>query len=259
MNHFVSRALLLALAFATAGAQAQDSRDYYLFQRSALPQALHVDFESATGTRDAGAFGRHGMEGLVRSGWTAAEHWTLEASGSVAENRDTDEHGGAWSAEARYGWSAEDAEWGLGVGGGYRRSYDGVSIPYLRLVGERALQRWHFAMNGVVELPQSAERDSTDVLISLGSSYTLSAALRLGFELAGEDLEGLFASDEAEGGAKFVFGPTLAWRSGETTALRVHLGWIHALTANAPTNPGAADYRAHRDGLLARLSLSFAR
>src|SRR5689334_6395512 len=54
----------VAAALLVSQAHAQEPRDYYLYQRAAAPSALHVDFETATGTRDAGVFGRHGMEGL---------------------------------------------------------------------------------------------------------------------------------------------------------------------------------------------------
>jgi hypothetical protein len=248
------------LAVCVHPANAQEPRDYYLYQRAALPASMHVDFETATGTRDAGAFGRHGVEGLVRSGLTMAEHWTLEGSVGVAQNNDTDERGVGWSAEARYGWSPEGSGWGLGFGGGYRRDYEGVSIPYLRVIGERALERWNFAMNAVAEFPQSTareERDSADMLFSLGASYAVSAPVRLGLELAGEDLEGFFDEVEAEGGAKFILGPTLNWRIGESRIFRAHVGWIYAATANAPSNPESTDYRGHRNGVLARVSLGF--
>ncbi len=249
----------IVLAVCVNSVNAQEPRDYYLYQRAALPASMHVDFETATGTRDAGAFGRHGVEGLVRSGFTASEHWTVEASVGVAQNNDTDTRGVGWSAEARYGWSPEDSGWGIGFGGGYRRDYEGVSIPYLRFIGERALERWNFAMNGVVELPQSTAtnpRDSADYLMSIGTSYSISAPVRVGFELAGEDLEGFFGT-EAEGGAKFVLGPTLNWRMSNNHVLRAHIGWIHAATVNAPTNPASPDYRSNRNGLLARVALGF--
>lgn len=257
---WVLRSSVIVLAVHVHSVNAQEPRDYYLYQRAALPASMHVDFETATGTRDAGAFGRHGVEGLVRGGVTASEHWTIETSFGVAQDSDTDERGLGWSLEGRYGWSPEDSGWGLGIGAGYRRDYEGVSIPYLRLVGERMLDRWNFAMNAIAEFPQSTatqERDSADLLFSVGSSYALSAAVRVGVELAGEDLEGFFAQDEAEGGAKLILGPTLNWRMGESRVFRAHVGWIHAATANAPSNPESPDYRGNRNGVLARVSLGF--
>jgi hypothetical protein len=257
---FVLRCGGIVLAVGFQSVNAQEPRDYYLYQRAALPASMHLDFETATGTRDAGAFGRHGVEGLVRGGYTMAEHWTIETSLGVAQNNDSDERGLGWSAEARYGFSAEDSGWGLGFGGGYRRDYEGVSIPYLRVIGERALKRWNFAMNAVAEFPRSTatqERDAADMLFSVGTSYAMSPAIRLGLEVAGEDLEGFFDEAEAEGGAKFILGPTLNWRMGEGRLVRAHVGWLYAATANAPSNPDSTDYRGHRNGVLARVSLGF--
>ncbi len=269
----ISRLVLVLAVLGAGRAGAQEPRDYYLYQRAALPSALHVDVETATGTRDAGAFGRRGLEGLVRTGLTLAEHWTFEGTVGVAEDRDTDERGVGFSAEARYGWSPEGSGWGLGAGGGYRRDYTGVSIPYVRMIGERALARWNIAVSGLVEFPvneadeeeeeEAAEgegqRDAADLILSLGTSYAVSSALRLGVELAAEDLEGFVDDEEAEGGAKFILGPTLNYRFGADRIVRGHVGWIYAATANEPTNPGAADYRGNRHGVLARVSLGFGR
>src|ERR1044071_762204 len=88
---------VLLLAAVDAGAQAP--RDYYLYQRAALPSSLHVDLETATGTRDAGACGRRGVEGLVRSGITLGDTWTFEGTVGVADNNDTDERGVGFSVE----------------------------------------------------------------------------------------------------------------------------------------------------------------
>jgi len=251
----------LALLACASQAGAQDPRDYYLYQRTTLPSALHVDFETASGTRDAGAFGRHGVEGLVRTGVTLSDRWTLESSVGVADDHDTDQHGVGWSAEARYGLSTDDEGWGLGLGAGYRRSYDGVSIPYLRLVGERSLARWNVAFNSVVEMPESdrQEHDNVDLIESIGTSYAVSSTLRAGVELAAEDVEGFFSHDEAEGGAKFILGPTLSWLVGDGQTVRAHVGWIYAATANAPTNPESPDYRGHRNGVLARIAFGYGR
>src|ERR1700747_3007991 len=95
----LSRYGAIVLAVCVNSVNAQEPRDYYLYQRAALPAPVHVDFETATGTRDAGTFGRHGVEGLVRSGVTVSEHWTFEGALGLAQNNDTDDRGVGWSAE----------------------------------------------------------------------------------------------------------------------------------------------------------------
>lgn len=256
MNHYLRCATLVAALALASAAAAQEPGDYYLYQRAALPQALHLDVETAMGTRDAGVFGRRGVEGLARSGVSVGDRWTLEGSVGFGENRDDAAQAVAWSAEARYGFSVADG-WALGLGAGDRRDLAGVNVPYLRLVGEHAMARWHLAMNGVVEAPQAADRDGADFLLDVGASYALDPRVRLGIENDLEDLEGFFGSREAEGGARLVLGPTLLWRAGAGTRVKAHVGWIHALTANAPTNPDSPDYRYNRNGVLARLSLGF--
>jgi hypothetical protein len=46
-------------------------------------------------------------------------------------------------------------------------------------------------------------------MTTLGIARQLGPAVRFGIESVGEDLEGLFEADEAEGGAKVMVGPSL--------------------------------------------------
>lgn len=54
-------------------------------------------------------------------------------------------------------------------------------------------------------------RDALDVVSTIGVSRDLSTTVRVGVESVAEDLEGLVEADEAEGGAKLMVGPSLAF------------------------------------------------
>jgi len=53
-------------------------------------------------------------------------------------------------------------------------------------------------------------RDPVDVMLTAGMSLRLLTWLRLGVEYVGQDLEGEFDPDEAEGGPRHLLGPTMA-------------------------------------------------
>ncbi len=67
-----------------------------------------------------------------------------------------------------------------------------------------------FAGNVQAEKVFAASRDKIDVLVTAGTSWAMSEHVRVGAEYVGQDLEGLYQRDEAEGGARHMVGPDLA-------------------------------------------------
>jgi hypothetical protein len=55
----------------------------------------------------------------------------------------------------------------------------------------------------------SSDRDAVDLVTSVGWTRKLSRGVSLGVEAIGEDLEGFWESEEAEGGARLLVGPSL--------------------------------------------------
>jgi len=68
---------------------------------------------------------------------------------------------------------------------------------------------WKAAANARIEKAFATDRDSFDLITSLGVSRRISGQLFGGVEAVGQDLEGLWETDEAEGGAKVLVGPSL--------------------------------------------------
>ena len=68
---------------------------------------------------------------------------------------------------------------------------------------------WKFAANARVEKAFAADRDAFDVISSFGVLRRINGQLFGGVEAVGQDLEGLWETDEAEGGAKVLIGPSL--------------------------------------------------
>jgi hypothetical protein len=230
--------------------------DPFFFVPGRLTQDWLVSAEASTGTRDAGVYGRHGTAAAARAALAHAG-WTLEAAAGVVDNTINDQTEQTYLAEGRYSWDN-----GLAAGAGYRYDYDGVSVPYLHFLWNTEVASRPLAFSAQVEFPQSRSdstdrRDSTDLLLAAAAGLPCFGPLSCAFEIAAEDIEGFFEEEEAEGGAKFILGPTLAWRWQEDREIKLFAGWIHALTANEPTREDFPDYRGHRDGMMLRLALGF--
>lgn len=130
----------------------------------------------------------------------------------------------------------------LAVGLGGARNYDGVGVALGRVAAGLRWRRTLLAGNLRLERPLatgSAPRDALDVISTLGVTRQMGSALRVGLEAVGEDLEGFFEADEAEGGAKAMVGPTLHLGAPEARwGLAVAGGPVLRLTRS--TVPGGA-------------------
>ncbi|HTE45409.1 MAG TPA: hypothetical protein VK636_09220 [Gemmatimonadaceae bacterium] len=98
----------------------------------------------------------------------------------------------------------------LGTNIGMRHEYTGTNVLLARLVGGRTTERSALAADVLLEHPYAAGRDGADVVTTIGATRALTSRLWLGVEAVGSDLEGLWDSEEAEGGATVLVGPTFA-------------------------------------------------
>jgi hypothetical protein len=147
----------------------------------------------------------------------------------------------------------------LAVGGGARREISGVNVMLGRAVVGFESQRFRLLGNLLIEKPFEEERDALDLITSLGFGWKLKPTLTLGFETVGEDLEGLWDEEEAEGGAKLFFGPVAHWTL-PSHHLQVTLGGGPVLnvrptsiTSTAERPLGAGD----RSGYTVRASVAY--
>jgi hypothetical protein len=98
----------------------------------------------------------------------------------------------------------------LGTDVGLRREYTGTTVALARMVGARTTSHSALAADVLLEHPYSADRDGVDIITTVGATRALMSNVWLGVEAVGSDLEGLWDSEEAEGGATVLVGPTLA-------------------------------------------------
>jgi hypothetical protein len=149
----------------------------------------------------------------------------------------------------------------LGLGG--MLDYSGSGVALGRLAAGVRWPQWELAGNVRLErslAPASARRDALDVITSVGLSRRLARPLRVGLEAVGEDLEGIFDPNEAEGGAKVMLGPTLAVAPNAHWQLLVGGGPVLRLSQSLVTGAGSSVPREliTRSGYVIRSSVSYA-
>ncbi|MEO5820976.1 MAG: hypothetical protein ABIT71_10745 [Vicinamibacteraceae bacterium] len=97
----------------------------------------------------------------------------------------------------------------LAVGMGMRHEAQGVNVLLGRLVAGRSFAAWRLDGNALFEKPFAADRDRVDLITTVGVARRVTPAFHVGVELIGQDLEGFWEEDEAEGGARVLIGPSL--------------------------------------------------
>jgi hypothetical protein len=104
----------------------------------------------------------------------------------------------------------------VSLGPGFRHEYSGTNVLLGRIIVGRHFASWDVYGNMLFEKPFSPTRDDIDLVLMLGWSYSVSTAIRVGIEGVGQDLEGFWEANEAEGGARLFVGPTLTAAIPET-------------------------------------------
>jgi hypothetical protein len=98
----------------------------------------------------------------------------------------------------------------IAAGLGAIREWSNSKAIFSRFIAGYNTQKWKLAGNMRFEKSFESQRDKIDLLSSVGVQHQFSKSLFVGFEAAGEDLEGLWDKEEAEGGAKLFIGPSLS-------------------------------------------------
>ncbi|TCD12028.1 hypothetical protein EZ449_03095 [Pedobacter frigidisoli] len=97
----------------------------------------------------------------------------------------------------------------LGAGLGLSRDWSNVGAAISRITVSFDKQNWRLVGNLRFEKAFDKSRDKLDFISAMGFQHRLSDEWYLGFEAIGQDLEGFWEKDEAEGGAKVMIGPSI--------------------------------------------------
>ncbi len=217
----------------------------YVYQNvgAGAEMSATIQFETGYGSRASRALGPDGIEQGARLRFQPWRTLGLEAWGGALFDPGRTGVDGQAAAVEIIGRLLEQRDHGinLDLGAGYIYDYREEHVPRLRLTLGRSFGRWDVSLSGLLEVPVGAAgRDEADVMTSLAASVAVTGGLRLGLELAAEDLEGLEDATEAEGGAKFLFGPTLAWSPGSGLFCKLNVAALYAYRANQRPAPGAS-------------------
>ncbi|MBK5194341.1 MAG: hypothetical protein JJE07_14300, partial [Flavobacteriaceae bacterium] len=185
----------------------------FLFSVTTLtPQDLtwSLNYSGSYGERVTGPFGYDGVgQQLAVKGYLGSR-FTLYANASFGfpgENNTAS----AQQAEIIHDFIGGKKPLGIrfGAGLGVRRDYSDVKSLLSRLTLSFEAPRWKAGGNLLFEKALAANRDQIDVITSMGFHYRFFGELYGGIEAVGEDLEGFWDKEEAEGGAKLLVGPSI--------------------------------------------------
>jgi hypothetical protein len=113
------------------------------------------------------------------------------------------------SGEALYSFLGAARPIALAAGGGVLHEADGVNVLLARVVAGRSTNASTLYCNLLFQKPLASDRDAVDLITSVGWARKLPHGVSLGVEGIGEDLEGFWDPEEAEGGARLLAGPSL--------------------------------------------------
>ncbi len=126
----------------------------------------------------------------------------------------------------------------LALSAAYLHDFEQVSAVAGRAEASLDIRRLRLASMIHTERAFAANRDSVDLYAVAGASYRVLDSLRIGAEYVGQELEGAWQPDEAEGGIRHFAGATLAWAPAERVLLSA--GPAFGLDRASPTVLGKA-------------------
>ena len=205
------RKLLVALLVAVAVPAEAQVRPFAFTVTTAAPSETErwtLQYDTGYAERSAAPFGydgleqRVGVQGSLGAGFTVLGQFGLGVAGEGV-TRSTQE------AEVLKDILGASRTLQLAGGVGLRREWEGATVLLGRvLLGHRFARSTLFG-NVRLEKPLAESRDALDLITSVGWLRRLASGVHLGVEAIGEDLEGFWEPEEAEGGAKLFVGPSL--------------------------------------------------
>lgn len=141
--------------------------------------------------------------------------------------------------------------WRLGAGLGGRRDFENEYSLLGRATLEYLNPKWKIGGNLLLEKEFEENRDAIDIITSVGIHYNFIGGFYGGIEAIGEDLEGFWDDEEAEGGAKLMVGPSLNLSPQKSRfSFSLSGGPVILATENEPSNPNPIRELPSKAGLL---------
>jgi len=144
--------------------------------------------------------------------WFPASRWTVMANAAL-NNYPFSKTGFGSQFEVFYAIQNKPTRF-LQIGGGLRREKD-TNVALLHAIASWNKARSLIQTSLVLEKAASPDRDAVDLISSFGWLRRISSRISVGFETVGQDLEGFWEKNEAEGGARILIGPAFHVSMGE--------------------------------------------
>jgi hypothetical protein len=146
---------------------------------------------------------------------------------------------------------------GLALGLGVRREWRGATVLLGRIAAGHSFRHSSLFGNLRFERPLAPGRDAIDLLTTLGWRRRF-GAVHVGVEAVGEDLEGFWEAEEAEGGAKLFVGPSLQLApAGRAWSATVCGGPILYATRSGRASPADRPLESTGNGYTMRFAVSY--
>ena len=226
----------------------------FLFSKTTLtPQDLKwsMDYSTSYGERVTGPFGFNGIGQQVGVKGYLGKQFTLYAHAAFGFTSN-DNVTSAQQVEIIHdfvgGLKTQGLRLGVGIGGS--KDFSNIGAILSRFTVSYDAPRWKAGGNLLLEKSFSGNRDKIDIISSIGFHHILFGRLYGGFETVGEDLEGFWDSQEAEGGAKLLVGPSLNMTTNNSRiSFSVSGGPVFYATRSQMTNPEAMRELPYQSGL----------
>lgn len=252
-------AVALGLAAAAGPARAQ-VRPFVFTVTTEAPSAAErwsVQYEAGYAERTATPFGYDGVEqrarvqGGLRHGFTVLGQLGLGVGDGGVTNSTQE-------VEVLKDVVGATAPVQLAGGLGLRREWDGGTVLTGRVAFGRAFDRASLFGNVRLEKPLARDRDAVDLVTSAGWMHEVGRGVHAGVEAVGEDLEGFWEADEAEGGAKLFVGPSVHLApAGRRFYASVCGGPILYATRSGRTSAALRPLGASGNGFSLRLAMGY--
>ncbi len=208
MRHAIG-ALLIGICFVPAFASAQDRPFVFSVTttRDATVPQFRVDYELGVGEQ---VFHQQTSNGPEQRFGIQTSVGRITFVGHVGVATGTDTFQMSQQAETLVSLVSPGASrLALAGGGGILHEAGGTNVLLARVVAGYHGGLNQLNGNVVFQKPLASRRDAVDVITSLGWAARLTPVWSIGIEAVGEDLEGFWDAQEAEGGARLLVGPSV--------------------------------------------------
>lgn len=271
MNKKLLTLLIAVLTRTVVYAQNNEGTDFSVAKRTPEPFLFSVytltpqdlkwsfDYSGSYGERVSGPFGFEGISQQLGIKGYLGNRITLYANaalGFAGENNVSSAQRAEVIRNFLGGKKAQGFRLGAGLGVG--KDFSNTFSMLSRITLGYETTRWKTCGNILFEKAFAGNRDAIDVITSMGVHYRLAGEFYGGMEAVGEDLEGFWDEEEAEGGAKLLIGPSFNLAPKKSRlSFSLSGGPVFYATRNQQSNPDAIRELPSQSGLMVRARVIF--